>query len=805
MRRGSTTTTRVRRLPATTAGVFTVLALLAGGTVAVAPSAGAQAKPKAGVSPPALISERSPETKAEIPAGDFRNPPSTAGPSTTEAARSSFDAARSTPVDAETTPTRRVYANPDRTRTAVIDEKPVRFKNAAGTWQDFDLTLVPGPDGALVAKAAPDAARLGTHSDAALATVATKAGPITLIHPGAIPVQATTTDDRATFPKALGAGRDLVLSLTPDGYEEKVILADAGGGASYLEQFSLPAGVTARNGPAGVEFLDAGADVVATYGGGVAFDATFPRSGPQATTPVSVRLSAATPTPRPPGSTVPPTTAPAFPPAGGSSTTSTSPPTATSPTTVPTTVATPPAGSTLVTVEVAVAPEWLAAAARVFPVTIDPTMATRTTLAANGGFDTWVSDHSAYATTSWSTHPYLIVGSPGGGTKSRSALKFDVSALPIGADTQVIESHLSLYNWYSVSCTPSSINVYGLGTPPAIGPTNIWSSQPPVDGVAPTASVAFAHGGPTCATAAWQDLDATALARRWLTGTANNGMGLQAVNETDANAYRGFYSAEQSAGAFAPTLSITYNRLPTAAVPSAPADGAVLVSDRPTLAVNAATDPDGDPVQYWFRAGTGPNVEGGHGIDSGWLTTPSWTMPAGVLADGTYRWFAFTSDGVPGASFTIPPAATTRSFRSTLRLGAGGPAPADTIGPVRVNLASGNVVAAHASPQFPTVGGSVGVGFTYNSAARINGLVGDYYANPGTGAFPTTPPTMSRRDPNVAFYWGPDSPPSPTVASGNYMVRWTGNLTTPASAPLSASYTFFVATQGGVRMWGSAE
>lgn len=139
--------------------------------------AGAQAKPRAQVSPPALTSERSPETRAEIPAGDFRNPPSAAGPSLTEPARPSFDAARSTPVDAETTPTRRIYANPDGSRTAVIDEKPVRFKDPAGAWQDFDLTLVPGPDGALVAKAAPSAARLGTRSDGALATVATEAGP----------------------------------------------------------------------------------------------------------------------------------------------------------------------------------------------------------------------------------------------------------------------------------------------------------------------------------------------------------------------------------------------------------------------------------------------------------------------------------------------------------------------------------------------------------------------------------------------------------------------------------------------------
>lgn len=73
---------------------------------------------------------------------------------------SAFDPARSTPVDADTTPTQRVYKNPDGSRTAQISTQPVRYQDAAGTWQDFDVTPVVAPDGSLRAKSAPKAATL---------------------------------------------------------------------------------------------------------------------------------------------------------------------------------------------------------------------------------------------------------------------------------------------------------------------------------------------------------------------------------------------------------------------------------------------------------------------------------------------------------------------------------------------------------------------------------------------------------------------------------------------------------------------
>lgn len=340
-------------------------------------------------------------------------------------------------------------------------------------------------------------------------------------------------------------------------------------------------------------------------------------------------------------------------------------------------------------VEVSISEEWLSDTGRAFPVTIDPTVETLNTTAGEGGFDTWVSNETAYINSSFATHPYLIVGSPTGANAYRSLLKFDLTGLPNGTGSQVVGSKLRLYNWYSLNCTPSAINVFGLGTSPAIGATNTWNSQPPVDGVAPSPSVSFARGASGCVPD-WQDIDATALTRRWFAGTANNGMGLRATNEAAAS-YRGFYSAEQP-GAFAPQLVVTYNRSPAAATPAGPADGVVLVEGTPTLMVNPASDPDGDEVSYWFRVGTGPYVEGGHSVDSGWIKPSDagyvpcpapdeanvcWTVPAGALADGFSRWHVFSSDRVNDTYFTTPPNDDNHrwSFRTTLRLGSGGPAP----------------------------------------------------------------------------------------------------------------------------------
>lgn len=220
-----------------------------------------------------------------------------------------------------------------------------------------------------------------------------------------------------------------------------------------------------------------------------------------------------------------------------------------------------------------------------------------------------------------------------------------------------------------------------------------------------------------------------------------------------------------------------------------PAAGAVLLTDTPTLTASAVTDPDGDPVSYWFRLSTGPDVVSGQLTDSGWLTSPSWLVPPGSLQDGiTYTWLVYVAAG----SDIVTTA--TRTFRINLH-------PQGTIdqaGPVSVNLASGAAMLGVGSPGFSTVGGGIGVGYSYDSSARPNyGLTGRYYNNcNNTTAFPATP-SMVRRDPAVNFYWGYGSPALGVIGTGDFCARWTGFLT----APTTANYCFQAIRDDGIRIW----
>jgi RHS repeat-associated protein len=77
-------------------------------------------------------------------------------------------------------------------------------------------------------------------------------------------------------------------------------------------------------------------------------------------------------------------------------------------------------------------------------------------------------------------------------------------------------------------------------------------------------------------------------------------------------------------------------------------------------------------------------------------------------------------------------------FTVNLRITNSGPAPSDSAGPVGVNLANGNVSASFTSPTVSTVGGPMGLAFNYDSQALSNaGLTGTYYSAVATGA--TTP------------------------------------------------------------------
>jgi len=227
------------------------------------------------------------------------------------------------------------------------------------------------------------------------------------------------------------------------------------------------------------------------------------------------------------------------------------------------------------------------------------------------------------------------------------------------------------------------------------------------------------------------------------------------------------------------SLSIVYSDPPTVPVLTAPGDASVIVDATPTLTANPSTDGDGDPIAYYFRVATAPSAEGGQVINSGWLSSPTWTVPTGSLNDGqTYYWHVYASDG-----HAMRPAGTPWSFKVDLRLGNDPVAPMDGAAGVGVNLATGNVVVGAGTPTVSALGGDVGVTFTYNSRqARQNGLDGSYwYDDNANRVFDDGPTDLVRLDPMVSFDWGTGPVGSTAVGTDNTLVRWVGYLTVPAA------------------------
>ena len=772
------TVRRGRRVSAT--ALCAVVALVVGELVVVAPTAPAAPAAKAARDLPGLSSPAVPKPALDIPATgtDVANiPPNPTQLATVrpKAKPSAFDPARSKVLDAETTPTKKVFTNSDGTRTVQLSPHPVRFLNPAGTWQDIDVNVAAAPDGTLGPKAASGGVRLAAKADATVAVLSTPAGPIGLHHPQAVATPSVAAGATLTYKGAVG-GRDLALTVLTDGVEESLTLPDAKAGATYADELTLPAGVSARNAATGgVEFVDGSGVVIATFTDGLAYDAA--NGGRKTTTPVTVRLAG----------TGPATAIVAGDLLGQSV-----------------------KAAQVATVEVGVDPAWLNSAARVFPVVMDPGLTTVPPISTTtAGWDTYIS--SATPTTSNATYPHIALGTTDAGASvTRSLLGFDVSSL-LSPTRYVTEAHVAVDNWWSASgctATPTAISLYAItnwGTT-TVGPSTTWSNQPLV-AAAPESTRSFAHqiGTGSACPPAYENLDVTRLAESWIsTATINMGIELQAANEADSNSFRWFTAAESGTSS-APYLSVTYDNMPNPAVAVSPPSPSNLATTTPTLIVNPATDPDGDPVMYWFRISTSSDAESGaHQFDSQFQTSTQLIVPPGVLADGvTYYWHVWTFDGT---IWTAP--GWVRRFTVNLGMGERGSQPHDALGGVQANLASGNLMAGVSSPSFPTVGGPVGVSYAYNSSAVAppSGLVGSYYAQPNAtndpnshNIAPTDPPAMVRTDPFMYFNWNGAAPGQSPLAGTNFAVRWSGYLTVPTTGP----YTFGAQSDDGVKIWVS--
>ncbi|MGO4301808.1 PA14 domain-containing protein [Leifsonia sp. RAF41] len=223
----------------------------------------------------------------------------------------------------------------------------------------------------------------------------------------------------------------------------------------------------------------------------------------------------------------------------------------------------------------------------------------------------------------------------------------------------------------------------------------------------------------------------------------------------------------------------------------------VVTTVAPTFTIDPVASSSG-ATQYQFQVATGADANTGQVVASGWTTNTSWTPPVGTLQDGgRYSWGVSVKDG---ATTYLPFWA--KAFTVNLRIGDAGPAPADTAGPLTVNLANGNAHLSFSSPTVQTLGGEMGLSFAYNSQQQSNrGLTARYFdVTPAAGANPAytfggRTAQLVRTDAAVSFDWRYGSP-GPAIPADYYTVQWTGYITPPAAG----NYTFGFLRDDGARL-----
>lgn len=233
-------------------------------------------------------------------------------------------------------------------------------------------------------------------------------------------------------------------------------------------------------------------------------------------------------------------------------------------------------------------------------------------------------------------------------------------------------------------------------------------------------------------------------------------------------------------------VTFTYDTIPPAPKVTSPSvDNQVFVDPQVSFSTNTVSDADGDPVQYSFRIATGSDGQTGTVINSGNLSSNQWTVPDGVLQDGTtYYLTAYTWDG-----YNQSAASAVRPFKIDSRRGQDKTQTYDTVGPTTVDLATGNLSTSISSHTSAALAGSLGASLTYNSPIRSrHGLVGQYWnvASGYSGGAPTSAPVMTRVDSNIDYNWSTGSPASGTINNDWFFAHWDGYFV----APVAGTYSF---------------
>jgi RHS repeat-associated protein len=207
-----------------------------------------------------------------------------------------------------------------------------------------------------------------------------------------------------------------------------------------------------------------------------------------------------------------------------------------------------------------------------------------------------------------------------------------------------------------------------------------------------------------------------------------------------------------------------------------PADGQVYVDPQVSFTSTTGTNPaTGTALRYIFCVSTAPSCNGAV-ITSSPQTSAQWTVPDGMLQDGNTYYVQV--QGYDATANVYGSYGTAVSFKIDSRTGKDSTQAYDTLGPVSVDLATGNMSTNASSHSSSALGGSLGVSLDYNSPVKSrNGLVGEYFNNTSF----TGNPVLKRVDQQLDFDWLNGSPASNVVNADNFGARWTGYFVAPAS------------------------
>lgn len=481
--------------------------------------------------------------------------------------------------DATTT----VYDNADGTHTRRVSQTPVNYRDPSGGWQPIDTRVRRGPDGRLHEAANSRGVDFaGDSADADLATFRPDTShSVSYGLQGAAKVTGTVTGSEVTYAGTLPQ-TDLVLAPSTTGVKESVVLHSAQAGNAWTFPLALHGLTPVQLADGSIDLRDAAGRSTARIPRAYAYDSKVdPRSGDPATTyAVTYHLVHTA------------------------------------------------AGTAL---KVTLDPAWLHDPARVFPVTVDPSIVDGwTTTYAESGNN---GDHSFEQT--------VKVGSYDSGTHSANSFVNHWYSGWDGSGVTVTAASLHLFDTWASTCTAERFDVALVTS--AWTPTGVTTYPGPSKGASvgnltPSVPHACANTAADRSVGDWVQVPlTTASIQGWVNGTTPD-YGLAVYAATTDNLHWKQFGSFADPG-LGPYIDVTYTgTTPPQVYQQYPNNNAVASTTTPELTAwsGGANSQANTTTKYDFQVydNTGTKV-----ADSGLLAAGDWTVPAGKLKWGqTYDW-----------------------------------------------------------------------------------------------------------------------------------------------------------------------